>query len=160
MQLTRIFIHGLESSGSGTKGSFFHQRYPGMIVEDYTGSFEQRMNQLQEILDGKNNLIMVGSSFGGLMAAVYACLQPENVQKLILLAPALHLDAYKPYHDKKLKIPTTIYHGLQDDVVPLQTVKALSENIYLNLSFNTVQDDHVLHRTFPALDWDALLKFR
>ena len=50
MKLTRVFIHGLESSGQGTKGVFFRERYPDMIIEDYFGSFSQRMEKLEGLL--------------------------------------------------------------------------------------------------------------
>jgi pimeloyl-ACP methyl ester carboxylesterase len=159
MQATRVFIHGLESSGRGTKGTYFGEQYPDMIIEDYLGSFRERMEKLEEILTGKSNLIIVGSSFGGLMAAVYACLHEETVDRLILLAPALHLDFYRPYRDKKLHTPVTIYHGLQDDVVPLNKVRDIAEKLFVNRKFHAVDDDHPLHKTFPALDWDSLLNY-
>ena len=117
MPSTLAFIHGLESTGRGTKGVFFRERYPEMIIEDFSGSFDQRMEKLESLLAGKTNLILVGSSYGGLMAAVYACLHEERVKKLVLLAPALHLDPYEPYLNKKLRIPIAIFHGLRDDIV-------------------------------------------
>lgn len=157
MQPTRVFIHGLESSGRGTKGTYFGERYPDMIIEDYFGSFQERMEKLEEVLAGKRNLLIVGSSFGGLMAAVYAGLHEDRVNRLLLLAPALHLEFYKQYQDKKLHIPVTIYHGLQDDVVPLNDVREIAEKLFVNHEFNAVDDDHFLHKTFPSLDWDSLL---
>jgi pimeloyl-ACP methyl ester carboxylesterase len=64
-----VFIHGLESTAQGTKGQFFRQFFPQMIIEDYTGDFAARMSKLDGLLSGKNDLILVGSSYGGLMAA-------------------------------------------------------------------------------------------
>ena len=58
----RVFIHGLESSSRGSKGSFFRARYPGMIVEDFPGPFEQRMDKLERLLEGRHPLVLVGSS--------------------------------------------------------------------------------------------------
>jgi pimeloyl-ACP methyl ester carboxylesterase len=158
MQPTRVFIHGLESTSQGTKGVFFRERYPGMILENFSGSFTQRMEKLEGLMAGKNNLILVGSSYGGLMAAVFACLHQERVRKLILLAPALHLEPYKQCLSKKLPIPVAIYHGLQDDVVPIAAVQAIAGSTFENLAFNAVDDDHSLHNTFATLDWDALLE--
>jgi pimeloyl-ACP methyl ester carboxylesterase len=157
MQPTRVFIHGLESSGQGTKGVFFRQRYPEMIIEDFEGTFSQRMKKLEILLAERDNLILVGSSYGGLMAAVYACLNEERVKKLILLAPALHLDSYEPYLNKKLAIPVAVFHGRRDEVVPLAAVQSIAGQLYANLSFTVLDDDHVLHDTFATLDWDALL---
>jgi pimeloyl-ACP methyl ester carboxylesterase len=157
MKPTRAFIHGLESTSQGTKGAFFHERYPDMILEDFFGSFAQRMAKLEDLLDGKPSLILVGSSYGGLMAAVYACLHEERVKKIILLAPALHLEPYRPYRDKKLGMPITVFHGLQDEVVPLMGVRAIAEQLFVDHQFHAVEDDHSLHKTFASLDWDALL---
>ncbi len=157
MTQTRVFIHGLESSSRGTKGTFFRERYPEMIVEDYYGSFSQRMDKLEDLLAKNTNLILVGSSYGGLMAAVYACLHEEQVNKLILLAPALHLEPYGPFQGKMLHMPIAIYHGRQDEVVPLEKIRAVARRLFLNHKFNEVEDDHSLHNTFPTLDWKTLL---
>jgi pimeloyl-ACP methyl ester carboxylesterase len=160
MAPTRVFIHGLESSSQGTKGMFFRARFPDVIMEDYSGWFQQRMEQLETLLTGKNELILVGSSYGGLMAASYACLHEERLKKLILLAPALHLDAYKPYRSKILHIPVDIFHGRRDEVVPLTTVQQIAQQVYADCTFEVLEDDHSLHDTFPLLDWDTLLLYR
>ena len=91
MENTLVFIHGLESTAQGTKGQFFRQFFPQMIIEDYTGDFAIRMRKLDSILSGKNDLILVGSSYGGLMAVQYAKENENRVKKMILLAPALNL---------------------------------------------------------------------
>jgi pimeloyl-ACP methyl ester carboxylesterase len=155
--MQRAFIHGLESTGRGTKGLFFRDRYPDMIIEDFAGSFAERMGKLEDLLSGKTDLVLVGSSYGGLMAAAYTSVNEQRVKKLVLLAPALHLDSYRPYMDRKLHIPVTIFHGLRDEVVPLDAVRVIAGNVFENHSFNIVDDDHSLHATFPNLDWDALL---
>ena len=158
MQPTRAFIHGLESTSRGTKGVFFRERYPEMIIEDFEGSFDKRMEKLESLLAGKEDLLLIGSSYGGLMAAVYACLNEERVKKLILLAPALHLDPYEPYLQKKLHMPIAVFHGLRDDVVPLATVRAIAGRLFVNHTFAALDDDHSLHATFATLDWDTLLR--
>ena len=91
------------------------------------------------------------------MAAAYACLHEERVKKLILLAPALHLEEYNPYLNKKLYMPIVIFHGLRDDVVPLAAVREIAERLFVNHTFNIVEDNHPLHSTFVTLDWNTLL---
>jgi predicted esterase len=54
-------------------------------------------------------------------------------------------------------MPVAIYHGTQDPVIPLSEVQSVAPKLFLNLSFNVVDDDHYLHRTFKTLDWEALL---
>jgi pimeloyl-ACP methyl ester carboxylesterase len=155
---TRVFIHGLESTSQGTKGVYFHERYPGMIIEDYTGPLAARMEKLEAILAGKDGLIIVGSSYGGLMAAIYACRHPEKVRRLILLAPAINLEEFSPYAGQALTMPVHLYHGRGDDVVPPGEVLPVAEAVFTELTYSLVDDDHSLHETFPGLPWDELLK--
>ena len=155
---TRVFIHGLESSSKGTKGVFFGERYPDMIIEDFHGTLEQRMDKLNSLLYKKSSLIMVGSSYGGLMAAIYAFNNQERVKKLILLAPALVYQEFEPYLKNRTDTAVIIYHGKGDDVVPLAPVHKIARKVFKNLTFNMVDDDHVLSRTFKSIDWDKLLE--
>jgi predicted esterase len=154
---TLVFIHGLESTAQGAKGQFFSQYFPEMIIEDYTGDFNARMKKLNGILAGKTDLIIVGSSYGGLMAVRYAMENESRVKKLILLAPALNLPEFKSGACKKLIIPVIIYHGTGDDVVNPQIVKQIATEYFSNLEHHLVDDDHPLHKTFPLLDWKKLL---
>ena len=154
---TRVFLHGLESSSQGVKGAFFKARYPDMIVEDFFGSFEQRMAKLSVILKDKEDLILVGSSFGGLMAAVFACETAKKIRRLILLAPALNHMPPGSCPGLKLDFPVIIYHGSQDEVVAAGPVHTLARNLFTDLAYHLVEDDHSLHRTFFILPWDELL---
>ena len=157
---TRVFIHGLESTSKGTKGVFFRERYGDMIIEDFHGTLEQRMDKLNSLLSKKSSLIMVGSSYGGLMAAIYAFNNQERVKKLILLAPTLVFEEFEPYSKKRIGTAVIIYHGEGDDVVPLTPVHEIARKVFKNLTFNMVDDDHVLSRTFKSIDWDKVLDKR
>jgi pimeloyl-ACP methyl ester carboxylesterase len=157
MAYTRVFIHGLESSSRGTKGIFFKTRYPDMVVEDYAGSLERRMETLRSLLADRNDILLVGSSFGGLMAAIYACEEENRVAKVILLAPALHLEYFSPYREKKLHVPAVVFHGTRDDIVPLAPVRRIAEQVFPHLTHTIVDDDHPLRETFASYDWDGLL---
>lgn len=157
MQYARIFIHGLESTSQGTKGIYFRERFPGMIINDYEGPLEKRMAKLEKDLAGLSNLIIVGSSFGGLMGAIYGCTFPERVHKMILLAPALNLPEFRPFLSKPVAMPVFVYHGTNDDVVPPLEVKKICAQVFSNLRHHLVEDDHSLHLTFPAMNWNGLL---
>jgi pimeloyl-ACP methyl ester carboxylesterase len=157
MRNTLVFIHGLESTAQGAKGQFFSHNFPEMIIEDYTGNFNTRMKKLNGILAGKTDLIIVGSSYGGLMAVRYAMENESMVKKLILLAPALNLPEFKSGAFKQLMIPVLIYHGTGDDVVDPRIVKQIASKYFSNLEYHLVEDDHPLHKTFPVLDWRKLL---
>ena len=157
MSLARVFIHGLESSSRGTKGVFLRGRYPDMIIPDFHGPLQERMHKLSGLLSHPS-LIMVGSSFGGLMAAIFALENPNRVKKLILLAPALTFPDFEPYLHHRIEIPVTVYHGKKDDVVPAAPTYAVAREIFGNLAFNAVDDDHMLSKTFKSIDWDDLLE--
>jgi len=154
---TRVFIHGLLGSSRGTKASFFRERYPDMIIGDFRGTLSERMEALTGILANKTSLILVGSSFGGVMAAIYGLNNEESVKKLILLAPALSFHEFEPYLEQTIEVPVIIYHGTNDLVVSLEPVYENARKVFKNLTFNRVDDDHVLSNTFMSMDWDALL---
>ena len=158
MTATKVFIHGLESTSQGTKGIYFRERYPEMIIEDYAGSLEARLEKLEAVLAGKEGLILVGSSYGGLMAAIYACRNQEKVRRLILLAPAINIEEFESCAGRVLNMPVHLYHGRQDDVVPPGEVRAVADAIFSDLTYHLVEDDHSLHETFPGMPWEELLK--
>ena len=142
----------------GTKGIFFTDRYPDMIVEDFVGTFKERMEKLNKLLSGKACLILVGSSYGGLMATVYAFNNEKTIKKLILLAPALDLYEFEPYLGRQLLAPVVVYHGRDDDVVSPRAVRDIARSLFTNLDYHLVDDDHSLHATFSLMNWDDLLE--
>ncbi|MDD5712324.1 MAG: alpha/beta fold hydrolase [Smithellaceae bacterium] len=154
----RVFIHGLESTARGTKGRYFRRHYQGMIIANYRGPFEERMAKLEKILDRRSDLILIGSSYGGVMAAAFACLHKEKVRRLILLAPALHLPEFIPYRKCRLQIPTVLYHARQDDVVPPTPVYKVASAVFDGLDYHLVDGDHPLRETFPKIGWNELLE--
>jgi pimeloyl-ACP methyl ester carboxylesterase len=153
----KIFIHGLDSSNKGTKSIFFRQRYPGMIIPYFTGDLPERMKKLTDILNGKTGIRLVGSSFGGLMGTLFTLENEPRVERLVLLAPAINLITEIEHTPQKIAVPVWLYHGIEDDVIPLRGVEKVARQMFSNLTFNEVEDDHFLHRTFKRIDWDALL---
>lgn len=154
--MIRIFLHGLDSSGFGTKGRFFADRFPDMLRPDFDGSLSERLNRLRMIVSGYNDLIVVGSSFGGLMATCLAKEQPEYIKRLILLAPALNFKEFKPPKNK-LAIETLLVIGRHDTVTAPSIVIPAAEATFANLHTTVVDDDHLLHHTFREMDWPRLL---
>jgi len=153
----RMFIHGLESSNQGTKAVFFRDAYPDMVTPHFTGPLPQRMEKLRSILSDQTEIILVGSSFGGLMAAIFAMESEARVKKLILLAPAINLMEFTPDRQDKLALPVWLYHGRQDEVIPIEEVEKAANQAFANLRFHAVDDDHYLHKTFKQIPWDRLL---
>ena len=73
----------------GIQPTFLRSFYPDLIAPDFPGDVWERMARLEEILGDTAGWTLIGSSLGGLMAAVFACQHPAQVDKLVLLAPAL-----------------------------------------------------------------------
>jgi pimeloyl-ACP methyl ester carboxylesterase len=156
MQNTPYFLHGLDSSGSGTKGRFFSRNFPHVLCPDFAGTLADRLQQLTKLVGGKRQLILIGSSFGGLMATCLALAHPEKMARLILLAPALNFEEYRiPTH--LLPTPTFLVIGRNDTVTPADLVVPLAKETFADLHLRIEDDDHLLHATFPQLDWPKLL---
>lgn len=154
---TRVFIHGLESGNQGTKSVYFRDRFPDMVIPDFRGGLDERMEKLRAVLAGKAGIRLVGSSFGGLMAAVFAVEAPERVEKLVLLAPALNLAPPGTWNGRTCGRPAWIYHGRGDEVIDMREVLQIAEGLFTDLTFTEVDDDHFLHRTFRNIPWEAHL---
>ncbi len=154
-----IYLHGLESSSQSGKARLFAARYPSILTPDFKGSFDERMAQLYPILGEELGWTIIGSSFGGLMGAVFTFAHPRQVRKLVLLAPALNLPPIAMNQSlNQVSVPTIIVHGRQDDVVPLDPVREIARKIFANLTYYLVDDDHRLHKAMDELDWNAILE--
>ncbi len=155
--MKQIFLHGLDSSSKGTKGRFFKQNFPDCTVPDFAGSLERRLEKLEEICREEDSLLLIGSSFGGLMAACFAANHRERVKRLILLAPALNFPGY-PVPEEQITAPTYLLIGNLDQVTPANTVIPLAKKSFANLEIDVVEEDHLLHAAFANLDWYALTR--
>lgn len=151
--MTAIFLHGLDSSSKGRKGHYFSVRFPDMLIPDFTGDLKSRMTQLNSILNQASDIIIIGSSYGGLMATLFAMSNESRLRKIILLAPALNFPEFAQLADGKISVPTKIYQGSRDEVTPLAEVKSAAVKTFTNLQFQVSDDDHFLRRTFAEIDW-------
>jgi pimeloyl-ACP methyl ester carboxylesterase len=152
-----IFIHGLEGTSQGVKATLLRGLFPEILIPDFAGSLDARMARLEEHLHGKDRWIIVGSSFGGLMGALYACRYPERVSKLILLAPALIWPDFAANPPAPIALPVVVVHGERDELIPIEVVRKMSKRVFTNHEFRAVDDDHGLYKTSHALDWRKLL---
>lgn len=153
-----IFIHGLEGSSQGVKATLLRELIPNIRIPDFSGSLEERMEALDHVLGGTARWTVVGSSFGGLMGALFACRYPERVRKLVLLAPALIWPDFASSPPEPVSLPVVLYHGKWDEVIPLEPARKLAEAVFLNLDFRVVDDDHGLYKTVHRIDWISLLE--
>ncbi len=153
----KIFLHGLESSSKGAKAAFLRDLYQDLLIPDFKGSLSERMASLEAILAGRQNITLIGSSFGGLMATIFAMEKPGVVDRSVLLAPALNFPEFSHYMQQRVEIPTWMIIGRDDTVTPVEKVVPLAREIFATLHFHEVDDDHMLARTFRQLDWKTML---
>jgi len=150
-----FFLHGLDSSGNGTKGQYFAIHFPQIKRPDFTGDLDERLEVFERLTEGQNNLTLIGSSFGGLMAACFAIKHSTRVKQLVLLAPALNYFYTPPA--EKLAIATLAVIGTHDVITPPALTAPLAEQSFSNLDLQLVDDDHLLHHTFQQLEWEKIL---
>lgn len=141
----------------GTKGRWFAEHYPHMIIPDFEGDLSRRLLSLEKLCRTRQNLVLVGSSFGGLMAAVYAMTHEIRCSRLILLAPALNFPDFSP-PEKMISTPTRLIIGEHDTVTPPDKVLPVAQKTFLNLDVTICNDDHMLHTVFYELDWQNMLE--
>ncbi len=163
MESRVIFAHGLESSPGGTKATYLKESFGAFTPELFRLGLEEQIDALVSVLNETPKNILVGSSLGGLAAlgAVQQC--PERIAHLVLLAPAVGVhkrpDAFveaektRPGLRKESEeisklsvptsVPTTIIHGIHDEVVDKYDVVELCARS-TSSTLILVQDDHML----------------
>jgi len=153
-----LYIHGSDSSSQTYKAALLHDVFPDMLIPDFIGGLPERMEQLKKILGTETGWTLVGSSLGGLMASLFAMNHPDQVRKLVLLAPALTLPGFTNSLSSRISIPTIIVQGIHDEFIPLEPTQKLAEKIFTHLTYMPVDDNHRLHKTAGELDWKKLLE--
>lgn len=95
-----LYLHGFASGPDSSKGRFFQTCFESLglklVLPDLTaGQFEYstltRQLQVLERLAGRPETLLIGSSMGGYLAALYVARYPKRVRALVLLAPAFGL---------------------------------------------------------------------
>ncbi len=153
-----LFIHGKDGSSQGFKVQYLRRLYPDLLAPDFPGDFWQRMAKLEQVIGDSAGWTIVGSSMGGLMAAVFACQHPGQVEKLVLLAPALAFIDLDRTPLPPSNTPAVIFHGQQDDVVPIEKTRQVAQRLFPNLAFHVVEATHDLNPLMPSIAWTGLLE--
>lgn len=95
-----VYLHGFASSPQSRKAGWFGERLQGrghrVLTPQLDGGEFRNMTVssmaaiVSETLGavGQGETVLMGSSLGGYLAALYGALYPERVHKLILMAPA------------------------------------------------------------------------
>lgn len=132
-----IFSHGKVTGPKGnriTALSKIAQRM-GYDVEslDYRRlNTNERVEKLNRYLESMSRpYVLVGTSMGGYVSAVAAL--TNNPLGVFLISPALYLDGYDEAEVGRLSCPTTVVHGWDDDIVPVNNVIRFAQSAAANL---------------------------
>jgi len=147
-----VFLHGLESGPRGSKYLALAAMQAGSVLAPDTegiGDPSERLRAIEASLAGLDRLLLVGSSFGGLMAVRFAAAHPDRVAGLVLCAPALHRAEWGPVPDVPAGLPVRVLHGESDELVPLASVQ---EYCFRNgLPLRVVADGHRLAASLDVM---------
>lgn len=125
-----VFAHGLEGRPDGYKARFLREAGFEVSAPDGRGQLlAARIRGLRAEVGAWPGAVLVGSSYGGLAAAVVAEELADGLAGLVLLAPALIVREPPVERPEALLIPaslpTVVFHGLRDDVIPFSASEAL-----------------------------------
>jgi len=118
-----VYLHGFASSPNSSKAQFFRRKFAERGIEMEIpvldeGRFEELTISGQlaviERAVGDQPAILMGSSLGGYLAALYAARHQSQIERLVLLAPAFQFarrwqERYPP-EDWKRHGSLTIFH--------------------------------------------------
>lgn len=134
-----VFLHGLESGPHGSKYQALTERFGPVISPDCSEVYDplERLKIIRAELANEKELLVVGSSMGGLMALLLQQAEPEKVAGMVLCAPAIHRPETPAFAYDTLP-PTIVIHGTSDDVVPFEASRVFGDRLI------AVSDDHRL----------------
>ncbi len=158
-----IFAHGLESSPGGTKAMYLKERYDTFSPKLYNLIPSDQVDALEEAIGRSEQSVLIGSSLGGLVSLGVTNRCPDRIAHLVLLAPAVSCHRREDAFEEAEKtrpgiraealgmqrlsvpetVPTTIIHGIEDDVVLAEDVMALAARSSSVRALFT-HDDHTL----------------
>ena len=154
-----VWAHGLWGSPNGSKVTAFRESGIEVISPDFNEmELIDRVELLKESID-IGDVLLAGSSWGGLACALTAQEKPEKLRGLLLLAPALHYPEHPNDVPEKLiapdNVPVTIIHSTTDDIVPISASKNYIERSGNNVQLIEVEDNHVLEDSIELIISEA-----
>ena len=118
-----VYLHGFASSPLSSKAQFFRRKFaacrvPMEIPQLDQGRFEEltisgQLGVIERAVGGQP-AILIGSSLGGYLAALYAARHPHQIERVVLLAPAFQFprrwqQRYLP-EDWKREASISVFH--------------------------------------------------
>tara|TARA_B110000116_G_scaffold153911_1_gene133074 strand:+ start:1290 stop:1778 length:489 start_codon:yes stop_codon:yes gene_type:complete len=154
-----VWAHGLWGSPNGSKITAIRESGVKVIAPDFNEMELVNRVQLLEKTIEIGDVVLAGSSWGGLACALTAQKKPDKLKGLLLLAPALHYP--EPPNDNPDNliapdgIPITIIHSKTDDIVPISASKDYVKRSGNNVNLIVVEDNHVLENSIELIISEA-----
>ena len=154
-----VWAHGLWGSPNGSKVTAIRESGIEVISPDFNEmELADRVELLEKTIE-IGDVVLAGSSWGGLACALTAQKKPEKLKGLLLLAPALHYPESPNDEPEKLiapdSVPVTIIHSTTDDIVPISASKNYIERSGNNVQLIEVEDNHVLENSIELIISEA-----
>ena len=154
-----VWAHGLWGSPNGSKVTAVRESGIEVISPDFNEmELVDRVELLEKTIE-MGEVVLAGSSWGGLACALTAQKKPDKLKGLLLLAPALHYP--EPPNDNPDNliapdgIPVTIIHSKTDDIVPISASKDYAKRSGNNVNLIVVEDSHVLENSIKLIISEA-----
>ena len=138
-----MFFHGKESGPYGSKFVSLNREFT-VDSPDFQGmDIWERLETADNLTTGMKDLVVVGSSYGGLLAALLYSRRPERFKGYVLLAPALY-DAHDDAVSTIERVPenAVVIHGTEDAIVPIESVRKFCDRFGVEMV--EVSDGHRL----------------
>jgi predicted alpha/beta hydrolase family esterase len=154
-----IWAHGLWGSPNGSKITAIRDSGIEVISHDFNDmELIDRVELLEKTME-VGNVVLAGSSWGGLACALAAQRKSDKLKGLLLLAPALHYPEPPNNNPEDLiapkEIAVTIIHSIEDDIVPISASKDYIERSGNNIKLIEVNDNHVLENSIELIIFEA-----
>lgn len=152
-----LFCHGLESGPHGSKYRALKDAGLDVYSPDCRGmNLAQRIEAISVLL--VEDMIVVGSSYGGIAAVRAAMNTPVRLRGMVLCAPALERRESPNERPGELFVsaPVVIVHGAHDDVVPISVSRRFLMRMWrrspqVEVRLAEVNDGHRLRESHETI---------
>lgn len=145
-----VFLHGKESGPRGTKLGLMGDIATSLGWKEWHPDFsglhtlQERAEVLRRLQLESHEVVLVGSSMGGLLAATEAPRYP-HLRGIFLLAPAffipeLHAEVLSMHETER--VPVEVVMGWEDDIVNPQLI--VGWGLHARANLHLVHDNHRL----------------
>ncbi|MEZ5398483.1 MAG: YqiA/YcfP family alpha/beta fold hydrolase [Bryobacteraceae bacterium] len=95
--MNAIYLHGFASGSGSKKGRYFAERFaahgillhtPDLVPDFESITLSGQLGVVEAVGAGRPIDLLIGSSMGGYLAALYAARRPKQVRRVVCLAPA------------------------------------------------------------------------